>query len=161
MVTEWKERIPRSESAANLIRAAIKQSQFETNGANQANRTSLRQAQRVTALRFPAWGRLEAAIVCVLYLLTEQTMRLYAWRRQAELLLRARRHAVGMLLFINGANGLQEANERALAIPVFMFLFGSLSLIILKQQTAQWSAVKLVPLHPAGSRWCSIIRIGT
>lgn len=126
MVNTQQERIFCNGAAAILFRVTHKPAQFVTDGVGYFE--PLGTLQFSTA-RSPAQSQLAALVLSLLNLLTEQIMRVYAWRRQAELLWRARRPVFGMLLL---------TNQNELLLLMQFLLLGLLWLIILKQQATEW-----------------------
>jgi hypothetical protein len=125
MVSTQQERIFCNSAATILFRVTHKPAQFVTDGTSYFE---LLGALRFSTSRLPAWGQIAALVLSLLNLLTEQIIRVYAWRRQAELLWRARRSVFGMLLLTNNGE---------LLILVQLLLLGSLWLIILKLQATK------------------------
>lgn len=157
MVNEQTECNRCNESATNFNLAGSRQSQLVK---DRAIRFGLGRAHCLRSSSFLTHGQVETIGVCALYLLTQQCLRLYAWRRQVAFLFRVRQQAFGMLLVITGLGETNEARVQGLATSVPLLLFGSLLLIILKQQTTQqFAANPLLSNHSkTGRSWPSFIR---
>lgn len=136
MVSTRQERIFCNGTAAILLRVTHKPAQLVTNVVSYFEALG---ALRFAAPSLPAWSQLATLVLSLLNLLTEQIIRVYAWRRQAALLWRARRSVFGMLLL---------TNQDELLILMQVLLLGLLWWVILKQQATEWFPITSFASRP-------------